>query len=73
VIIIDIINMKRYRNLIQPFLAGSTKHKSLLVTIPAYIVKEYALDPSTWLSISYNEDEIRLQYVDIKKKELDDD
>lgn len=65
--------MKRHRNLIQPFLAGTSRQKSLLVTIPEYLVKEYDLNPSTWLSISYNDSEIRLQYVDVKKKIICDE
>lgn len=60
--------MRKHRNLIQPFLAGSKNSKSLLVTIPAYLVKEHKLSPLTWLSISYDDSEIRLQYGNIQKK-----
>lgn len=60
--------MRKNPYLAHPFLAGSARYKSLLFTIPAQIVKQYNLDPSTWFSISYNDAEIRLQYVDIRMK-----
>jgi hypothetical protein len=50
--------------LVQPYLVGSSKSKSLAIVIPSEIVKRYHIDDSTGFILKFDEAGLRLQYVD---------
>ena len=64
------MNVYKDCNLRNPFTAGSTRYKSLLVTIPSRIVKQCGLDPSTLFNISCDSSGIHLEYVQVNKRSI---